>query len=407
MAKSLDKFELKLQTKSDSTQNLYRSMLSKFLDRWNLTAEEMFNEYWEIVQGKKNGSLDPRDADIYETRLALQMKGMVDEGYSPSYAHCLKNAVVFFFRSNGLEFSVPSEDLPEKDTRGGNIPSKQDIRRMLNKSIGMYELRNQALILILKDSGLRVSDIEPLNVEDYLKAKEMAKDYPGFAYWGDGLKTRKRKVIAYPCLGPESTEILDKYLEERKSGPVFIGMEFATGGPRVEWEATGEGRLSTDSIINQIRRLGSKVKNKRISAHGFRKFMINSLSGDLPEAWIKRLIGKRLPSSDDPYLKPHETGQLLPGYVKAYDSIRVYEPEVLELRDELTKLKTDRDAEIDKLKERIHKLISTDQKRFDAMKTQFIKPYEDQLKRLIDEYTEALENLPEHKPKKAPYKLDY
>jgi len=326
MAKSEEVWSRKLDTKSESTQRTYAAMLSSFLERWGYTHETLFTEYHQIYVDRITGNGDPRDADKIETMLATQMREMVGRGFSGSYARSLKNALTFFFKSQGLTFTVDKEDIPPKDSRSRDTPTKQDLQRMLDKCSGMNELRNQALIMFLKDSGLRVSDVSPLDVDDYRAALVVAGS-PGYAWFKD-LKTKKKGIWAYPVIGPDASEALDAYLGSRDAAPgepLFMGMDFDTSSPdRNDWVIQGECRLSATAMVTAMRTIGAKVKGKRMSAHSLRGYHSTQLRGSsVPLEWIKRLQGKRLPSSDDPYFHPEQTGELLESYVKAYPSLEV------------------------------------------------------------------------------------
>lgn len=359
MAKSEDVWSRKLATKSSGTQRTYTAMLDSFLERWGYTHESLFTEYNKIQIDRLTGRGDPRDADKIETLLVTQMNEMIDKGFSGSYARTLKNAVTFFFKSQGLTLKVDKEDVPSKDSRSRDTPTKEDLQRMLNMCGGMNELRNRALIMFLKDSGLRVSDVEPLDVKDYHAALDSAAGCPGFAWFKD-LKTKKKKIWAYPVIGPDATEALDAYLEDRRAeadDPLFMGMSFDSSNPdRNTWTVVGESRLTATSMVTTMRTLGSKVKGKRMSAHSLRGYHATQLRGArVPMEWIKRLQGKKLPSSDDPYYHPEQNGDLLLSYVKAYPSL-IYQTEsrtVASLKEKIKELESGRDAEVNNLQRQI------------------------------------------------------
>jgi len=341
MAKSEDVWSRKLATKSRSTQRTYTAMLGSFLERWGYTHESLFDEYHRIYVDRLTGNGDPRDADKVETMLVTQMSEMVDRGFSGSYARSLKNAVTFYFKSQGLTFTVDKEDVPSKDSRSRDTPTKQDLQRMLDKCSGMNELRNQALIMFLKDSGLRVSDVTPLDVKDYHEALSSAAT-PGYAWFKD-LKTKKQKIWAYPIIGSDAIEALDAYLEDRAAEPgepLFMGMSFDSSSPdRNDWSVVGECRLSATAMVTTLRTLGGKVKGKRVSAHSMRGYHSTQLRGaGVPMEWIKRLQGKKLPGSDDPYYHPEQTGELLKSYVGAYDALRLAAAEQAMFQAELGSL---------------------------------------------------------------------
>ena len=76
-----------------------------------------------------------------------------------------------------------------------------------------------------------------------------------------------------------------------------------------------------------------------MSAHSLRGYHSTQLRGaGVPMEWIKRLQGKKLPSTDDPYYHPEQTGELLVCYVEAYPSLKVSQISTQQamFQDELT-----------------------------------------------------------------------
>jgi integrase len=186
--------------------------------------------------------------------------------------------------------------------------------------------------MFAKDSGLRISDIGLLNVEDYLDARSSAHDGEIYKEFNP-IVTKKTKAVAYSCIGPEAVNAVDLYLEERgakRGEPLFNDHR---------------GKRIKDSALSELfRRFGKMLDNgNRISAHSFRKFNETMMeSAGIPLNWIKRYQGRKVSDSTGPYSNPQDIpDRLIEKYVQCYDSLRVFEDkrELEQVKHELSQYK--------------------------------------------------------------------
>jgi integrase len=230
-----------------------------------------------------------------------------EEGLAAGTIEIVYKAVRLFMSANGRNFEIMAKDRPKVRYQGQRIISRSQIVELLKNVSSRNRRRNIALVLLAKDSGLRVSDITALNVEGILDARKHIVNEEPFLELNP-LKTLKMGEIAYTVLGPESVRAVSRYIGDRESGPLFLN-------------EAGE-RVSRTSISQALHRLSKFLEDSRkISAHSLRKYFVTSLqAGGMSDEWIKLLIGK----ATDVYSQPHLDGSLLRAYIEKYDSLRVY-----------------------------------------------------------------------------------
>jgi len=223
-----------------------------------------------------------------------------------------------FFSANKLEFDVG--DLRRRTVSLG----KQRIKKGQILEVYRYcqrdmRDRNRALVMAAKDSGLRVSDLSQLNIEQYLGAKEAWHRGELFRVFKP-FRTVKTGDYAHPVFGPESINEIDVYIEERKRGPLFLDV----GGARFDEHAMSEQfrRLSLGALGDD---------GMGVTAHSYRRFFKTAMEEVMPEPWVKLLMGK----SVGPYSVPGE--KLAESYVKGYDQLRVFSANVS--REEIDAMK--------------------------------------------------------------------
>lgn len=322
---ALSYWERKLAFKSPNTKREYRRYFSRFLDRFDLTPEALYE-----MQRAALGAEDPRDADAVADLVRNFMREMADEGYSNSTCNMVLKSLKSFFDANKLDFKV-------KDLRLRRISNGQRrIRRDQVLEVYRYcqrdqKLRNRALVLAALNSGLRVSDLSQLNVEQYLGTEDFESGGEVFKIFKP-FPTVKTGDLAHTVLGPEAIEALDAYIGAREAGPLFL-------------DESGE-RMGVGALTAQFVRL-SKTLGKAgedVTAHSYRKAFKTAMETAMPENWVKLLMGK----SVGPYSKP-DAIDLAEKYAEGYDRLRIFKTgatavEVEELRTRIAELEAERDG---------------------------------------------------------------
>ena len=196
-----------LATKADSTRYIYLRYFLKFLERWDIDPERLYQTRLEHEDSK-----DPRDRKIIEGWVKTQTKEIMDEGLSAATARQLEKSVISFFDSQNMTFSLRARDKPKVYSNGQRVILKDQIRKIWDRVGDEHKLRNRAMITILKDSGLRISDMGNLNVSDYSGAREVFNEAGERFKVFEPVRVVKSQTIAYVHIGPEAIKDIDIYL---------------------------------------------------------------------------------------------------------------------------------------------------------------------------------------------------
>jgi len=298
---------------------LYTKAFDGFLVWAGLTSEEFYEMHREALKSE-----DPRDSDQAVDLVADYMKALEGRGLSTSTCNQVLKAAASFFAANKLGFDAGG--LRRRGIHSGSRRvRKNEILEIYRYCQRVMKQRNRALVMTAKDSGLRASDLSQLNVEQFLSAKEIKHNDEKYRVFRP-FRTAKTGDLAHTVLGPESVEEIERYIGDRRRGPIFLD--------------SGGKRLSPDGVISQFLRLSRAVEGSRIgvSAHSMRKFFITSMEEGVPENWVKLLVGK----SVGPYSQPQD--KLADAYIANYGLLRIFEAatttaEVTALRAEVAELR--------------------------------------------------------------------
>ena len=291
--------ELALLAKSTQTYMVY--WFNKFLKEEGLGAEELYLLHKGYVEDG-----DPRTNRVVPRMVSRYARGMVEAGYAPGSAHIVARTVSGFMAANSLEFPLRRRDLPAVSYQGKRVILVEEMREWYHYCLGtFYPLRNQALLLVSKDLGFRESDVSNLDVEHVLEAEALEDNGSIYRVFRPYV-TQKTGVIAYPHWGPEAEEAVQRYLEGRQTGPLFL-------------DRAGT-RLTGQAISMIFRRISNHIGGPHVSHHSLRKFHRTALEAVIPESYVKKLQGK----ATDPYIQPEQTGELTAAYLKHYDVLRVF-----------------------------------------------------------------------------------
>lgn len=310
---------------ADSTRETHLYYFNEFTDWLGVSGEELYQ--W---QRRLMDDGDPRsNRDIVRRFLEWGRLRMDVDDWSGGTVLRASYALKSFFTANALVFPIRPRDIPNYTVTGARVVMLDEIRTLFERIAGQFHTRNRALIMVLKDTGLRRSDISRLNCEDYLGARvyeERGEVYRVIAEY----VTQKTGELAWVHLGPEACNAVDEYLKDRDSGPLFLNRN----GERMY-----EGVL-TATIIRCARRHLDNPDH--VSPHSFRKTHRTLLEAHIPESYVKKLQGK----STDPYIHPEQTGELTEAYIRHYDAIRVYrsKQQVEKLKAEVRETQSDYDT---------------------------------------------------------------
>ena len=264
-----------LKSLAPTTKNGYMHYFKAFLTWLNVTPEELY--LWQLRLNQDGDQRTNREivhkfVEYYKIRIAK-------DGLKGSTIHRMSMSVQSFFASNNLEWPIRTRDLPPSNPVGARVILLDEIRKLWDLVSNENKLRNRAILMMLKDTGLRRGDITKMNVEDYLGSQVLKTDQGTFRVYKP-YETENTGKLAYIHLGPECVDAVDNYLamEGRSSGPLFLDRK--------------KKRLGAGSITMNIDRLSGYIDNgDKISPHSFRKTHRTLLEARMPESYVKKLQG--------------------------------------------------------------------------------------------------------------------
>lgn len=334
---ALQVWEANLASKSEATKESYRRYFKRFLERWNITANEF---YEEVLEAFKIRYEDPRLYRGVQNRVKTLMTEMHRSGYAKSTCEHVYKAVNSFLEAQGIdEFNLKSKDKPKGESKGQRLVLPEQILEIHDNPGSHFRHRNRALLMFAKDSGLRISDIARLNVGHYVGAttvyNKVGETFKSFAPF----ETMKTGVIAHIRVGPEAVKAVNDYLDERKNQ----GKPVSDDSPL--FLSRNNERFKRSALSVLFLRLSEKLgkEGQQVSAHSLRKLHTTMLESMMPPAYVAKLQGKKAKGSMGPYEQPEDIpGELINAYMNAYDRIRVFKPstEDLEARRKLSTQET-------------------------------------------------------------------
>jgi len=247
------------------------------------------------------------------------------QGYGLGTRQMAYAGISSFFALNEYPLSMKRSDRPSGDKIGSRIPEKAELVKLVNRA---KSRRTRAVILFLKDSGLRISDVVRLKWTDI---QDMGDGFYGFT-----LITQKSKVKASPFIGPEASEALDQL--PRKNDRIF----------------QVEPRYLSMAITILVK---EAELADGLTAHGLRKYFNTELeAARVPKEYRYAMMGKKVSVYDE-----NRQGRLFNVYKQNYDHLRIFgivrqDEEIAQLKEvideqrmELAKLNRHRAERIERL----------------------------------------------------------
>jgi site-specific recombinase XerD len=232
-----------------------------------------------------------------------------------------------FFEIHYMPLRMRRGDYPKGESIGVRRANKKAILKAVENPRNRNKKQLKALILFLKDSGLRISDLQRLNYGDIQVPLERGDKVIPIT-----LITQKSKIVAKTFIGKEAIDALQEYLNERRKGNRRLAPEQITAKSPLFRTQEGKEvkRISRSGISSIIHFAFLRVSEANISAHSLRKFLQTNLEvSGVNVNWIDKILGHRLINSRDAYSKPTDE-QLKEAYTQAYSQIRIYPEGIIE-----------------------------------------------------------------------------
>jgi len=345
-----EEFLKALKPLSKGTGEIYRSYLNEFLD-FNGSTPKAFYEWVKGLEANP----DPRSKKQLSVAFNDFAEAKTGEGLHPNTLANYRKAIHKFLDANELSVRIKTDGKKPRYSGQDTITKKQ-VKKLVDLSA--TNLRLRALLMTLKDSGLGVSEVAALTVEDYLSAKEITVKDMRFKQWREPIVRAKTGELCEVCLGPEAIAAIEDYLGVRRRGALFITSK---GQPHKDEDGNmdpGEGYtekgapITPSAVTSSIRNVAKVLRKKgyKVSAHSFRKLFETSFEIEGKLNTGKIVMGKAVPASDKPYLKLGDN--LLTSYAEVYTKHLLLYGESAEIQ----KLKDEKDKEIAELRAELNQL---------------------------------------------------
>lgn len=325
---SWEYYEAWLDKKAPGTQENYLLKFVGFLEYMDTDTEGLYKLYLEMIRDE-----DPRKKKRMSMYVFNYQKHLMEtKGVKGISTRKVCWAVKGFFKANSLTLEI--EEKIQDDSEEIPTISKEQIRKVLSAT-GSYKMK--AVILLARDSGLRVGDITKLPI----RILREALDNSSIEYYTFEWKQRKTKKFANPVIGPECLQALRTWMNYRvkklkvsadDGDPLFCvektTSEFTTKfGIYVKGIVIGdwisEGSLGTNfSLIMKKADLKPLPGGTRLpSIHSLRKYHWTTLQyAGVPTTWVEKMQGRKGVGTGGIYTKPNPE-QLIEYYSKAYATL--------------------------------------------------------------------------------------
>jgi len=331
---SIKIWEASLANRAESTKENYSKYFGGFLKWAGLTPDQLREMKWEEDQAGK-----PWERSQVENLLRQYLKSL--DGYSCNTQRCAFTAVRSFFEANGVPLNLKRQDRPSGCAFGSKTLDPEEIRKLKNAA---EYLRDKALIMFLKDSGVRLSDAAKLR---WVNLKDYNDGFMGFE-----IQTQKKKTKARGFVGPETTEILKIYKRKRMEGTQKLPPEEnIEEHPVFALFSDPTKRLRPAYMSDVIGGIISLAAIEGATPHGLRKFWEQNVHVE-NVAYQKQLNGRALTEVERAYFWK-ETQELFEIYRDNYRNLRV---EKQDFKDVEERLRREYETEIRALRERTEAL---------------------------------------------------
>jgi site-specific recombinase XerD len=319
-----------LSNRRETTKKTYKEFFSQYLAFTGKTPDQLIQE--RKVEIKSDDIQEQRHA---ESMLKAFVSDLLKKGKSVSTVQIAYAAIRSFYEMHYSPLRMRRGDFPQGECLGSRAATKNHLKAIfanVKKTKDAFKVK--AILMTLKDSGLRVSDARALKYGQIQAPLEKGETFIPLT-----LITKKNRTTAKTFLGPEAVEAIKAYLDERRKGtrriePEVLKAESPLFRTNENYKIKHIGREGFSTIVRfQCQAIGEK----KLSAHSFRKYFQTQLeAAGTSTNWIDQMIGHRLINSRDAYSLPSDE-QLLEAYKNAYSQLRVY-PDKNEVEERVTQL---------------------------------------------------------------------
>ena len=320
-----------LANRDRKTAIRYLQYFKGFAEFMGMTPDQILAQR-EIDLRSKDRKVQRRFESEFKTYISKKR----DEGFKVATQQVMYASIRSFFEIHYYPLIMRKGDYPKGDSNGVKRATKEAILKVL-----AHKTRNSftthSIILFIKDTGLRISDVVALKCGDIPQQIEN-KVCPIQI----NVITEKTNLLAKVFIGQEAIDAIKVYFSIRKAGSKWhkeiVPEKISANSPLFRSWTSGEIKpLNRITGSHIIRNSFLYIGEKRMSAHSLRK----KLQTDLEKAginsnWIDQILGHQLINSRDAYSLPTDE-ELKEAYLRAYQFIRIY-PEIAESSKESTRV---------------------------------------------------------------------
>jgi len=295
---------------------LYEENFAEFLSFIGKNPDELVVQRQHDLLNK-----DIKTQRTIETKFLAFIAKKRKDGYSISTQQIIYASIRSFFEVHYFPLRMRRGDYPKGDCDGVRRATLEAVLKILYDEKARNKTTEKAMVLFLKDCGLRISDARRLNYGDIAEQLER-----GATLIQINIITQKTKLLAKTFIGQEAIEALKTYIEERKRGSRRVEPEAITNESPLfrTWTSGKVKRIPRGSFSSVIRQAFLRNGEKKMSAHSLRKKLQTDLErAGMNSNWIDQILGHQLINSRDAYSLPTDE-ELREAYEKAYHYIRVY-----------------------------------------------------------------------------------
>jgi integrase len=278
-----------------------------------MTADEVLKQRIQDI-ANSDRKIQRRFESLFKAFLAEQKK----KNYAPLTLQTIYASVRSFFEAHYYPLIMRKSDYPTGDSNGAKRATKEQIFKALNFT-ARDKTTTTALMLTIKDSALRVSDMRLLKCDIIL-------DNPDADVIPIQRITQKTRLLAKTFIGEEAITTLKAYFDKRRRGSRIVAPETITrDSPLFRTWTTGEVKpMSRTNMSTLVRNAFLSAGIKKVSAHSLRRYFQTQMEeANVNVNWIDQMMGHELVNCRGAYSKPTDE-QLETAYRKAYGNMRIY-----------------------------------------------------------------------------------
>jgi len=318
-------WRIELEGKSPSTSRNYIRDMEGFLEYVDWTTDELYDFYMTIKNAedrRKKKELANQVAEyqkylLTERKVTVKGKTKTKKAQKPSTVANMPRAIISFFSANEETFKMNGNA-----THGisDNIPTITHEQFHLITGI-VNSIRLKSAIYVLRDSGMRISDLCHLKMKDITPILESEEKFYTWEFKPE--KTfKKSRIKANPVIGPEAIKWLKVWITERRK----LGIESEWVYTITKKKSNGReiGDKLNDKTLGQlfaVKRNKLGLKETRVSIHSLRSMNTTQLGyGGVPVTWINRMQGRRGQGTQGIYTKPNPR-ELIEMFKRGYPTL--------------------------------------------------------------------------------------